>query len=124
MLVFDASGNIGTQAIGGSTTLTRVTINSGTSLTGSAANTLYTINFSSTQPNFTYTLPPSPTDQQVVSFESGPTLGSGTEITSFSVLPNSGQAGIIASVPITTFAYGGIIVLRYNSSTTYWNRIQ
>jgi len=110
------------SAVGG--ILSRVTITSGTSFTASFANTIFEFNFSSTQGSFTFTMPPSPTDQQLVLFETGPTLGSGTEITTLTVSPNTGQAGIIANVPLTTLAYGGIAAFRYRSSDTYWVRVQ
>lgn len=105
---------------GGSSLLARVSITSGSSSTG-AVNTLYTFNPASTLASYTFTLPASPTDQQVVEFESGGTLTSGTIITTLSVVPNSGQGIIQSSTPVT-LTIGEGWGYRWNSTVSKWYR--
>lgn len=113
---FDFSGGGG----GGSSTLSRVSITSGSSSTA-VVNTLYTFNPASTLASYTFTLPPSPTDQQVVEIESGGTITSGTIVTTLSVLPNTAQDIIQSSTPVT-LTLGEGWGYRWNSTVSKWYR--
>jgi hypothetical protein len=122
-LDFDASGNILTGPIGGGggTTLTRQSITSGTTATGSTPNLLVTFNFSTTASTFTFTMPSGPTDQQTVEFEGGGTLTTGTEVTTLTVSPNTSQS-IIGAVTLNTFNVGEYAKYKWNNSLLAWMR--
>lgn len=107
---------------GGGSTLARQNITSGTSVTGTAGNILVTFNFASTASTFTFTMPASPTDQQVVSFEGGGTLITGTEVSTLTLALNSGQNNFIQTTPLTTFNVGEHATFRWNASQSNWFR--
>lgn len=109
------------QYAGGSTLLTRQSITSGTTATGTSGNLIVTFNFASTASTFNFTMPASPTDQQVVAFEAGGTLTTGTEVTTLTITPNSGQS-IIQSTALTTLGVGEYALYKWNNSLTAWFR--
>lgn len=109
-------------SIGGTTTLARQRIITGTSATGTSGNILVTFNFSSTVSAFAFTMPASPTDQQVVSFEGGGTLTTGTEITTLTLILNSGQNNFIQTTPLATFNVGEHAVFRWDAVESNWFR--
>lgn len=121
MLVFDASGNVGTQALPSSSSLARQSITTGTTATGTSGNLLVTFNPASTISTFNFTMPASPTDQQVVEFETGATIGSGTIVTSLTITPNAGQS-LEFSTALTTLTYGEVSRWKFRTSDTAWVR--
>jgi hypothetical protein len=118
MLVFDASGNVGTQAIPGSTTLTRQVITSGTSATVTGPSYVVTFDLSGPISAYALTMPPSPTDLSIVEIESGGTLTGGTEVMTLTLTPNSGQT-IIGPTSFQVYV-GTYAKYRYRTSTNQW----
>lgn len=106
---------------GGSSSLTRQVITSGTSATGTSPNLIVTFNFSSTAASYTFTMPASPADQQIVEFEGGGTLTSGAEVTSLTISPNSGQS-IIGLTTLNTFNVGEYAKYKWNASLSAYMR--
>lgn len=109
------------QYTGGASLLTRQSIVSGTSATGTSGNLVVTFNFGTTASTFNFTMPASPTDQQTVEFEGGGTLTSGSEVNSLTITPNAGQS-LIQAVALTTLGVGEYAKFRYNTSLTAWMR--
>lgn len=105
---------------GGGSTLTRQSVTTAGSVTGTTGNLLVTINLSVAN-SIAFTMPASPTDQQVVCFEAGGTITTGNVVTVLTVTANSGQSLIQAQAP-TTMNAGEYIQYRYNTSLTAWFR--
>jgi hypothetical protein len=134
---FDGSGNVypiivstgltlsgQTLTASGGSLLTRQSITSGTSATGSTGNLIVTFNFPTTTASFAFTMPASPTDQQVVEFEGGGTLAyPNYEITTLTVSPNSGQS-INGTSSLNTFQVGEYAKYKWNNSLSSWMREQ
>jgi hypothetical protein len=104
---------------GGGSSLTRQSITSGISVTGTTANSLVTFNFPAPISGFAYTFPLGPSDQQVVEFEAGGTLVTGTEITTLTLIANSGQ-NIIYKIPFNTVDVGDHAKFKWNASISSW----
>lgn len=98
---FDGTGHYSVPAGGGGSGVTVQRVTSGTSGTVTGSNYFYLIDPTSTIASYAATMPASPTDGQIVIFGFGGTLTSGTIVTAFSVIPNSGQ-GIIDNTPPTS----------------------
>lgn len=102
-----------------SPSFTRQVITSGTSATGSTGNLIVTFNFAAPVASYTFKMPLSPVDQQTVDLEGAGTLTSGLEITSLSVIPNTGQT-ITTSSPLDSFYVGQHASFKWNNSLTTW----
>ena len=109
---------------GGSSTLTRQNITSGASATVTGGRYLVQFNFASVAATYTLTLPASPSDQDVVDIQTGETIAApGAEITSFTLLANSGQTlNFYSGVSAITLYSGTHIKVRYNSTGAFWDR--
>ena len=122
-LTLNADSSTTIASTGGGSSFTRQVITSGTSAVVTGGNYFVTFDFASTAPTFTLTLPASPTDQQEVKIDAGGTLTSGTEVTTLTISPNSGQT-IIQAVTPTTITVGEYISYVYRSATSQWYRHQ
>jgi hypothetical protein len=100
--------------------LFRQVITAGTATTLAQADILVTFNPATPLASHTVTLPANPLDQQVVKFQAGGTITSGNVITSFNVLPNTGQQ-IVQSSTYTGLVAGLVIkYFIYQASTNQW----
>lgn len=108
-------------ATGGSSSLTRQSITSGTSVTGTSGNLLVTFNFPAPISGFAFTMPAGPSDQQIVEFEGGGTLVTGTEITTLTLIANTSQ-NIISKTALNTFDVGDYAKFKWNASIFSWMR--
>lgn len=109
---------------GGGGSFTRQPITSGTSATGtSTTNTLRVLfNFTTTVSAYSFTMPPAPADGQIVEFAGNGTLSYPSyEITTLTILPNSGQS-LSYTIALTTFQAGEFSRWEYFSSTSTWQR--
>lgn len=124
-LATTSDGHLIEVSTGGGSTLTRQTITSGTSATGTNVTTTLSVffNFSTTASTFTFTMPPSPIDGQVVKIGCGGTIVyPNSEITTLTIAPNSGQNIIPTSSTLNTLASGESAEYEYISSLTGWLR--
>ena len=106
---------------GGGSTFTRQVITSGASGTVGGGNYVVTFDPSSTLAAYALTLAAAPSDLAIVKIEFGGTLTSGTIITNFTVVPNSGQI-IIDNTPPSSATADNYIEYQFRSSTNQWYR--
>lgn len=108
---------------GGSSNLTTQIITSGSSGTVTGGNYRVLFNPSSTLASYVLTMPASPSDGDVVEIICGGTQTSGTEVTAFSAIGNSGQT-IQDNTPPGNLTVGYSLKYVYISSLTKWYRQQ
>jgi len=117
------TANLATLIGAGGSTLSRQNITSGSSATVTGGNYLVQFNFSSVAASFALTTPASPTDQQIVDIQTGTAIAApNPEVTSFSIVANSGQTLNFAITP-SSLNSGEVIRIRYNTTGAYWDRI-
>lgn len=118
--------NLGGSSSGGSSVLTRQNITSGSSGTVTGGKYLVQFNFSSVAASYSLTTPASPADQDVVDIQTGTTIAApGTEITSFTLVANSGQTfNFYSSLTAVPFYSGTHIKIRWNATGAFWDRTE
>lgn len=113
--------------VNASNLFTRQNITTGTASTVSGGNYIVKINLGSIAATFTLTLPPSGSlsDKDIVKVESGGTLTSGTEVTSFTVVDNAGNPIIAAIAPTgIPFNVGEYMEFQWDATVARWYRHQ
>lgn len=105
---------------GGGSSFTTQNITSGTSATVTASNSVVRFDFSSGISAYTLTMPASPVDQQKVQVIGGGTLTFGSEITTLSMVANSGQ--VFIGVPVTSLIVSDFYEWQWINSISSWYR--
>jgi len=100
------------------------TVTSGsTSTVANGSGTVF-IDPGSTLAALTLTLPSAPSDQDIITILFGGTLTSGTVVTLFTLLPNSGQTILGTALTAAAALFTSCFKFQYRRSNTTWYRLQ
>lgn len=122
VLVYDAtSGQWKPGSITGGVATSVQTYSSGTAVTlaNAPGRIRYQVNPAAIIPTVAFTLPPNPVANQIVDFEFGGQLTTGTVVTNLSILPNTAQSILQQYVPTTADA-GDRISFEWNQTSNLW----